>query len=70
MNKDEIYKHTLEMIIGIDIVVKSNICICDLQSNVARFIKLAHNNPQNVFDIINPNYQNDYNKIIIPWYNI
>jgi hypothetical protein len=67
MNNDEIYNHTLEMIIGIDIVIKSNICILDLQSNVSRFIKLSHNNPENVYDILNPDYQTNYNKIITPW---
>jgi hypothetical protein len=70
MNSDEIYKHTLDMIIGIDIINHSNICICDMQSNVARFIKLSHKNPDNVYDIINPDYQIDYNKNIEPWYSI
>ena len=67
MNKDEIYKHTLDMIIGVDLVRKSNICICDFQSNVTRFIKLSHNNPNNVYNIIDPMYQINYNKIIKPW---
>jgi len=70
MTKDEIYNHTLEMLIGIDIVNHSNICILDLQSNVSRYIKLSHNNSDNVFDIINPNYKIDYDKIIKPWENI
>jgi hypothetical protein len=54
------------MIIGIDICSKSNICICDYQSNVSRFIKLFHNNPNNVYDIINEDI--DYNKIQNPAY--
>jgi hypothetical protein len=70
MNREEIYNHTLEMIIGIDIVIHSNICICDIQSNVSRFIKLHHKNPKNVYDILNQNYDHDYNKIIFPWNNI
>jgi hypothetical protein len=59
MNKDEIYKHTLDMIIGIDILINSNICISDYQSNVGRFIKLAHKNRNNVYNVLDPN--NDIN---------
>jgi hypothetical protein len=39
------------MLIGIDIVLNSKICVLDYESNVSRFIKLAHSNPNNVFDI-------------------
>jgi len=70
MNSDEIYKHTLDMIIGIDIVINSNLCICDLQSNVTRFIKLTHNKPENVYNIIDYDNKVDYNKIITPWTSI
>jgi len=61
MNKDEILEHTLNMIIGIDIVLKSKYCVTDYQSNVSRFIKIAHNNFNNVFSIINDEsiYLND-----------
>lgn len=55
MNPDEIYKHTTEMIIGLDIVFCSNMCVLDYQSNVSRFIKLAHNNINNVIDVYNSN---------------
>ena len=51
MNKIEIYQHTIDMIIGLDIVLHSNFCITDYQSNVSRFIKLAHNNFHNVYTI-------------------
>ena len=44
MNPDEKYNHTILMIIGINIISNSNICICDYQSNVSRFIKLFHKN--------------------------
>jgi hypothetical protein len=64
MNSEEIYDHTVKMIIGVDICMKSNICVCDYQSNVSRFIKLSHNNPDNVYDILNQ--QVDYNKCICP----
>lgn len=55
MNRDEIFEHTLEMIIGLDIVFHSNFCILDYQSNVSRFIKLVHNNIDNVIDVHAPN---------------
>lgn len=51
MNNDEKYKHTIDMIVGIDIVLNSKICICDYQSNVSRFIKLAHKDIDSVFDV-------------------
>lgn len=54
MNPDEIFEHTLEMIIGLDIVFHSKFCILDYQSNVSRFIKLAHNNMDNVIDVYAP----------------
>ena len=69
MNSDEIYKHTLELITGIDILINSNICICDFQSSVSRFVKLTHKNSDNVFDIINPDIDIDYNKTICPAYS-
>jgi len=57
MNSDEIYQHTIQMLIGIDIVLNSNNCVIDYESNVSRFIKIAHNNPENVFDINNKNIE-------------
>jgi hypothetical protein len=64
MNSNEIYEHTLKMIIGIDFCLKSNICVCDYQSNVSRFIKLAHSNPDHVYDVLNQEV--NYNKIHCP----
>ena len=66
MNQDEIYKHTIDMIIGIDIVLNSNICVTDFQSNISRFIKLAHKKPENIYDIQNLNNQINYNTNICP----
>jgi hypothetical protein len=54
MNNNEIYEHTLDMLIGIDIVLEANIVICEYSSNVSRFIKLANKNSENVFDVTNP----------------
>jgi len=51
MTPEEKYDHVLVMLTGIDIVLNSNICITDYQSNVSRFIKLAHKKYENVFDI-------------------
>jgi hypothetical protein len=68
MDNNEKYKHVITMIIGIDICSKSNICICDYQSNVSRFIKLFHINPNNVYDILNPEKDIDYNKLQNPAY--
>ena len=51
MNHEEIYKHTMEMLIGIDIVANSHTCVLDYFSNVSRFIKFFHNTYDNVYDI-------------------
>lgn len=51
MTPDEKYEHTMELITSIDICINSKYCICDYKSNVSRFIKLAHKNIQNVYDI-------------------
>jgi len=66
MNSDEIYRHTIDMLIGIDIVLNSNNCVIDFESNVSRFIKIAHNSPNNVYDINNSNVELD--KIYFPAY--
>lgn len=66
MNGEEKYRHSMDMIVGIDIVLSSHTCITDYQSNVSRFIKLAHKTPQNVFDIDSSTNELDYNKIICP----
>jgi len=66
MNKNEIYEHMVEMIIGLDILKESIYCITDYQSNVSRFIKLIHNHPDNVFDI--DGFDLDLNKLICPSY--
>lgn len=68
MNKEEIFEHTLTMIVGIELVLQSNICICDFQSNVSRFIKLAHPYPDNVIDVMDPNRVLDLTVNICPSY--
>jgi len=64
MNSKEIYEHTLELLSGVDICIHSNICICDFNSNISRFIKLAHKNTNNVFDINNTIV--DFSKNVCP----
>jgi hypothetical protein len=64
MNNKEKYEHTMELLTGVDICLHSNICICDFSSNVSRFIKLAHDNTNNVFDIHNRNF--DFSEKICP----
>jgi len=70
LNNNQIYEHTTEMLVGIDIVLNSNISICDFSSNVSRFIKLAHNNSNNVYDVINPDKDIDWNKTICPSFEL
>jgi hypothetical protein len=66
MSPSEIYEHTMAMLIGIDIVLHSNICVCDYFSNVSRFIKLAHNNYNNVYDVYRPDAEIALNTVRCP----
>ena len=70
LNNHEIYEHTIEMIIGIDIVLNSNISICEYSSNVSRFIKLAHKNSNNVYDVLNPDKDIDWNLTRCPSFEL
>jgi hypothetical protein len=69
MSPTEIYEHTIHIITGVDILLRSNICICDYQSNVSRFIKLAHSQIDNVFDVLEPNKTIDLNILSCPAWN-
>lgn len=51
MNSLEIKEHTIDLLIGVDIVLHSNYCMLDRYSNVSRFISIAHDNYKKVFDI-------------------
>lgn len=68
MNRDEIYQHVIDMIVGIDLIAHSNVCVLDYQSNVSRFIKLFHASPDNVYDINSPDKDIVYGKKINPSY--
>jgi hypothetical protein len=52
MTPDEKYTHTIELITSVDICINSKYCVCDYKSNVSRFIKVAHKNVMNVFDVL------------------
>jgi hypothetical protein len=52
MTPDEKYAHTIELITSVDICINSKYCVCDYKSNVSRFIKVAHKNIMNVFDVL------------------
>ena len=69
MNNEEIFKHTLDMIIGLDIVLNSSLVITEYSSNVSRFIKLKHKNIDNVYDINTKTNIIDLNKFICPSYS-
>lgn len=66
MSPSEVYNHTIIMLAGIDLVCKSNICVLDYESNVGRFIKLFHTNPNNVFNILDPANDINYKKMVCP----
>lgn len=54
MTPTEIYDHTMNMIIGIDICSNSKFCVLDYQSNVSRFICLNHKDYTKVCDFRYP----------------
>lgn len=62
MNPSQIREHTLKMLIGVDIVLHSNFCLLDKQSNVSRFITIAHDNLTGVFDV-----RYTYENIMMYW---
>ena len=59
LNNEEIYEHTIEMLVGLEICKHSKYLALDLQSNVSRYLLLTHDNYTNVIDI-----QNNINTII------
>jgi hypothetical protein len=69
MNNEEIYQHVIDMLTGIDILLNSDMVICDFSSNVSRFIKLAHNNSNNVLNIVNPEKDIDWDSVVCPGYD-
>lgn len=68
MTSEQIYDHTTQLLIGVDIVLNSNVCILNKQSNVARFISIAHNDQQKLFDVRYPSENIDMNWTMCPAY--
>jgi hypothetical protein len=64
MSLKEKKEHMYELLTGVDILINSSMCVVDYETNVGRFIKYAHKNPRNVFDVNNPNRDINYNKVI------
>ena len=66
MNPKQIYQHTVDLLVGVDIMLRSNIAVLDNQSNVSRFISIAHDNLKNVFDVRTPDTLFDMNRTLCP----
>jgi hypothetical protein len=49
---EQVREHTIDMLIGIDFLLKSKVCVSDYLSNVTRFIKFAHPNVDAVYDVL------------------
>ena len=66
---EQVGEHTTDMLIGIDFLLKSKICVTDYLSNVTRFIKFAHPNFDAVYDILRQSNSLDMNIIGCPGYS-
>jgi hypothetical protein len=69
MTPEERYEHTMELLTGVDICTKSKICVCDYNSNVSRFIKIAHNHFDSVYDINKTDSQISLNTLKCPGFD-
>jgi hypothetical protein len=66
LNNEEKYTHSIELLTSIDILLHAKIVICDFDSNVSRFIRLAHHMSNNVYDIRDRFKDLDFNLKIHP----
>jgi hypothetical protein len=64
LNKEEMLDHMVTFLVGLEIVLRSNICITDYSSNVARFIKMW--NSDSVFHVSGEEL--DMNRVCCPAY--
>ena len=62
----EIYEHTLNMLIGLELVLNSSLVVTDYSSNGSRFIKLKARDPNMVYDIVSRTYKFNFDKNICP----
>jgi hypothetical protein len=70
LDNQQMYNHTIELLAGIEIVLKSQNCVCDYSSNVARFIKLAHENMSSVFNVLSPDSEIDMTRTTCPAFEL
>jgi hypothetical protein len=49
---EQVREHTTDMLVGIDFLLKSKVCVTDYLSNVTRFIKFAHPKVNAVYDVL------------------
>jgi hypothetical protein len=66
----EIREHTTDMLIGIDFLLKSKVCVTDYLSNVTRFIKFAHPKIDAVYDILRRTNKFDMHMVGCPAYGM
>jgi len=66
----EIREHTTDMLIGIDFLLKSKVCVTDYLSNVTRFIKFSHPNIDAVYDVLRRTNQLDMHIVGCPAYGM
>ena len=67
---DEIREHTTDMLIGIDFLLKSKVCVTDYLSNVTRFIKFAHPKVDAVYDVLRRTNKLDMHIVGCPAYGM
>jgi hypothetical protein len=65
-NNEEIYEHTLNMLIGLELVLNSSLVVTDYSSNGSRFIKLKARDPNMVYDIVSRTNKFNFDKNICP----
>ena len=67
---EQIREHTTDMLVGIDFLLKSKVCVTDYLSNVTRFIKFAHPNVDAVYDVLRHTNKLDMHIVGCPAYGM
>ena len=67
---EQVREHTTAMLIGIDFLLKSKVCVTDYLSNVTRFIKFAHPNIDAVYDVLRRTNKLDMRIVGCPGYGM
>lgn len=68
MNPEQIYQHTVDLLVGVDIMLHSRWAVLDNQSNVSRFISIIHDDPNYVVDVRFPDIPFDMERTLCPAY--